>query len=656
MAGARPFPPEKGWLERRSHSLAVVILLLALLGYLYHLDSWRMHDDEGGYLYAAWRVSEGEMPYRDFLTPQAPVFLYIGGAVMRLIGPSAIGLRLVTVGATLLGAWLFYLAVKDTVNASVALLGMAVFLMHRNVYFTARFFRSEAYMMLFDLLGLYLAVQFYRRGKPWLAWMAGGAFALATLAKLFGLLPFAGYMLFLFLSSIRSQGQWQVRRTLRWLAGPAIGFAIVLIGVLGPLYAVNPNLYDFLVGHHVRQGTDLPRIQVFVNRLSFIWDYVALWPFYILLVMVGALAAWRRRAFWPLVTLFVAQLPTAGALLFISRLLLPRTLIFLAPAGSVLMVLGAAWVIGSLSAHLPPSVKRPVQVATALLLAALSLHPHVQQDRRISQWQDRDTLPLAQLLSEWVAPDECLLSDYPALNFYAQRRTTYLGAGLSGGAVLANQIRGYTLARELESQLCQGRRWVIIDVSPATGHTMTGLHDYYWFEEFLDGAGFKVVDELARGQQLLRVYRAPPQTLPTEIETPLQVDLGEHIRLLGFHLPRTTVHAGEPLTLTLYWRAEQPIDADYKVFVHLVDDDGVLRAQEDVRPRYGRFPTYLWMPGPVIADEHQLSLPPDLAPGTYTLGVGLYPWPSGARLPALGADGHRLPDDWIAVPFPLIVK
>jgi hypothetical protein len=212
------------------------------------------------------------------------------------------------------------------------------------------------------------------------------------------------------------------------------------------------------------------------------------------------------------------------------------------------------------------------------------------------------------------------------------------------------------LARELESQFCPGRRWVIVDVSPVTGHTMVGLHDYAFFQEFLAGAGYEVVYELVRGEQLLRVYRAPPRPLLAGIETRLQVNLGENIRLLGYHLPQAIAQAGQPLSLTLYWQAGEPIEADLKVFVHLLDGDGALRVQEDVRPRYGRFPTYLWMPGLVIADKHDISLPPDLEPGTYALGVGLYPWPDGPRLPAVDADGVRLPNDWIALPSPVTVR
>jgi hypothetical protein len=648
---------------------------LALLVYLINLGGWHMYDDEGGYLYAAWRISQGEMPYRDFLTPQMPLFLYTGAAVMRVVGPSAslragpsaalmtgssaVGTRLLTVGTMLLAAWLLYLLLKNAFDPSTALASLAVFLTHRNVYYMARFFRSEAYMVCFDLLGLYLGAQYTQpsnRHKRWLACAAGAAFALATLNKLFGLLPFAGYVLFLFFDTVR------VRRNgippYSRLIWPTVGFATVLAGALAPF--VGLNLPEFLLGHHLKQGSGLSRLDTALKGIGFLWGYARLWPTYTLLAAVGVLAAWRRRSVHPLGALFLAQLPAAAAFLFISRTLNPRLLIFLTPTESALMVIGIKWVLDRLSRT--SFVGRNgiptygIKVIAGLLLLALALYPHVQQDVQIAQWRDPDTLRIARLLGERIAPDEYLLCDYPGLNFYAGLKSTYLGAGLSGGAVGGGQITGRRLARELESEPYHGRRWVIVDVSPETGHTMTGLHDYAWFLTFLEGAGFEKVDELARGEQRLRVYRAPPQPLPTEIETPLSVDLGTDIQLLGYHLPQTVARAGIPLPLTLYWRANAAIDTDYKVFVHLLDGDGNLRAQEDVQPRYGRFPTSLWTPGPVIVDEHQFSLPPVLSPGRYVLGVGLYLAPDGPRLPTVGKDSSYLSGDWIALPVSITVR
>ncbi|MCK4832933.1 MAG: hypothetical protein KAS81_09195, partial [Anaerolineales bacterium] len=64
--------------SRRADWLALAVWLLLLVGYLYNLSGWRVHDDEGEYLYQVWRMTQGEVPYLDFLTPQLPVFLYGG--------------------------------------------------------------------------------------------------------------------------------------------------------------------------------------------------------------------------------------------------------------------------------------------------------------------------------------------------------------------------------------------------------------------------------------------------------------------------------------------------------------------------------------------------------------------------------------------------
>ena len=69
--------------------------------YRRNLVGWLISDDEGSYLYAAWRMSLGERPYRDFLTPQLPVFLLPGGWLMGITGASVHAARLLAVGLTM---------------------------------------------------------------------------------------------------------------------------------------------------------------------------------------------------------------------------------------------------------------------------------------------------------------------------------------------------------------------------------------------------------------------------------------------------------------------------------------------------------------------------------------------------------------------------
>jgi len=125
---------------------------------------------------------------------------------------------------------------------------------------------------------------------------------------------------------------------------------------------------------------------------------------------------------------------------------------------------------------------------------------------------------------------------------------------------------------------------------------------------------------------------------PPAVSQPLSVMLGTQIELVGYTLETTTLRAGRPLTLTLVWKALACVDADYIVFVHLVDADGVVRSQQDNAPVNNTYPTTLWQPGEFISDVFTLALPPDLSAGDYTLEAGMYLVETGARLPVLGSD------------------
>jgi len=107
---------------------------------------------------------------------------------------------------------------------------------------------------------------------------------------------------------------------------------------------------------------------------------------------------------------------------------------------------------------------------------------------------------------------------------------------------------------------------------------------------------------------------------------------GEAIALLRTSLP-PDARPGETVPVLLWWRAEAPVPLDYSVSVFLLDEDGVLRAQQDSFPAQGRAPTTGWTPGAPVFDAHALPLPGELPPGTYTAGVKLYTYWDQAILP-----------------------
>jgi len=114
----------------------------------------------------------------------------------------------------------------------------------------------------------------------------------------------------------------------------------------------------------------------------------------------------------------------------------------------------------------------------------------------------------------------------------------------------------------------------------------------------------------------------------------------------GYRVDRR-VEPGETFAVTLYWRAAQEIDRDYKVFVHLYDGQGGILAQRDRHPGLGARPSTTWEEGEVVADRYHVELASDTPAGTYPLGVGLYDPRSGDRLPVYGPEGGRLRDDRI---------
>jgi 4-amino-4-deoxy-L-arabinose transferase-like glycosyltransferase len=107
---------------------------------------------------------------------------------------------------------------------------------------------------------------------------------------------------------------------------------------------------------------------------------------------------------------------------------------------------------------------------------------------------------------------------------------------------------------------------------------------------------------------------------------------------------RTQALPGQPMSVTLTWHTLRPAGIDYKVFVHLVDQAGSLRAQNDDLPDGGNMNTTRWVEGVSFDDMHVLNLPADLPKGRYRLEMGLYDPASGARLPLRDSHGASLPD------------
>ncbi|MBZ0290869.1 MAG: hypothetical protein K8I30_24800, partial [Anaerolineae bacterium] len=138
------------------------------------------------------------------------------------------------------------------------------------------------------------------------------------------------------------------------------------------------------------------------------------------------------------------------------------------------------------------------------------------------------------------------------------------------------------------------------------------------------------------GDVRLAIYATPTEMINV---VDSGVRFGEHITLERFALDAEAVQPGDILPLYLEWRTEAPLTTRYKVFVQLLDENGVLAAQRDSEPGGGLALTTTWQPGATIQDRHALIIPNNLDSLHYSLIIGLYTENNPQqRLPVGGAD------------------
>jgi len=121
-----------------------------------------------------------------------------------------------------------------------------------------------------------------------------------------------------------------------------------------------------------------------------------------------------------------------------------------------------------------------------------------------------------------------------------------------------------------------------------------------------------------------------PPTWPAVSVLPISnrksLDLGD-ITLLGHnqykrgysHDPEAELRPGDLLHLSMYWRADSPPDRDWTMILSL--GSGLAELKTDlVSVEYG---TSRWNVGEIVRGDHDLLLPPSIAPGRYILQLSL---------------------------------
>jgi len=135
----------------------------------------------------------------------------------------------------------------------------------------------------------------------------------------------------------------------------------------------------------------------------------------------------------------------------------------------------------------------------------------------------------------------------------------------------------------------------------------------------------------------------------TEARVPLPAVFGGSLDLLGYDIfAPTSAGGGETAVLTV-WEVRDPeplrpadpadVDGEPAIFLHALDEEGNLVAQEDRLDA----PAWAWSTGDAVAQVHRLRLPSESSPEALALAVGVYRRGDGKRLP-VSVGGDQLGD------------
>ncbi len=197
-----------------------------------------------------------------------------------------------------------------------------------------------------------------------------------------------------------------------------------------------------------------------------------------------------------------------------------------------------------------------------------------------------------------------------------------------------------------------GRSALVISPKPATygivtrddPQSLTRLQTI-----FERGRIIETIDDWT-GKPYATLYRGEgtPRVAPQQI---VGAQLGDTIELIGYDM----VREGNTIVLKVYWHCLAPTRDDWTVFVHLIDAQARMWAQDDARPGHHSYPTPRWQPGEIILDEYRLTIPADAPRGDYQIEIGMYHLETGARVRVRDASGAPMESNRVVferIPLP----
>jgi len=475
---------------------AVLIALVLFMG-LYNLGGDLMNDDEGTYLYASWRVSLGEVPYRDFFVVQMPLSLYVTAGLFKLFGPevwwarAASFLLILGTGFLICAASIKFFGFSR--NLSLALAGL--FLLTKHIYFLGRIFMPDSFMIFLCAAALYFALKAEHRApviKQNCDLFLFGIFSgLAVLAKFNGALLFGGYLLYSIYLLVRKMER--PRDILQNILVSSAGFLLTFGLIYGLLLIFVPGTYQATLGYHLAKEQAAAGIAAlpFLRLGQFVGNHnYGLIPIALIGIFFGTVFKERKRSlllFTTVAFLSLAFSPGKFFLRYIVFALVPLTVFF----GDGIRLIGSKKRL------------RLFAFPVAIALVLLSLGPTFNLEKLRAY--DNGTRTLASYVRDGTMPGDYVFGDDQGINFYAERPCPPRLADVSEATTSSGQVTSADIRNECDRYSVK----LIFVEKGASAHHLKNLIDYSHFQAYLDER-YEFIKTVQREFLEVDIYRRKP--------------------------------------------------------------------------------------------------------------------------------------------------
>jgi tetratricopeptide (TPR) repeat protein len=141
-------------------------------------------------------------------------------------------------------------------------------------------------------------------------------------------------------------------------------------------------------------------------------------------------------------------------------------------------------------------------------------------------------------------------------------------------------------------------------------------------------------------ESLARFYNNIYTRFSPEVE--LSHNFGDKLVLIGSDIKVENLGPGGQFSITYYWKSLTPVHENYAIFVHfkkkgaIIDPETTSRIkrklrrpitdmfQQDHHPLHGAYPTSKWIANELIREQYDVTVPPEIEPGTYEIWIGVW--------------------------------